>query len=357
MRLLVCATNPGGGGIARFGSDLASAIAPRLSAKERLSVLGGTPEVHDIPGVEALTPLRLGRAKPARAVANHVSLARAGRAADVVHMTDHHAPLIGSTPLSITIHDVSFLDNPEWFPRSVAAYKRMTLRASLARGPRAVVCVSEHTRERLRAHHPEIFDDGRVHVIHSGLRPPPRGAVTEGGNRDYFLTVSAIEPRKNHLGLLAAFTEARRAGLRLRWKVVGRPQYDSAAILAELHASDGVDVVGRVSDAELEELYRGARFVATPSHMEGFGYPPLEAMARGVPVVCSTGSALDETAGQASLRVAAEDQEQWTEALLRMESDDDLRARLIAAGLEQVRRFTWEQAGAEYLQMFRSLAA
>ncbi len=357
MRLLVCATNPGGGGIARFGSDLASAIAPYLSADERLSVLGGTPELKQLPGVAAVAPVELGRAKAARALANQISLARAGRVADLIHMTDHHAPLLGASALSLTIHDVSFLDNPEWFPRSVATYKRLTLRTSLSRKPRAVVCVSNHTRERLRAHHPEIFDDGRVHVIHSGLRPPPHAPAGENGAGDYFLTVSAIEPRKNHLGLLAAFTEARRAGLRLRWKVVGRPQYVAAEILAALESAEGVDVVGRVSDSELEGLYRGARFVATPSHMEGFGYPPLEAMARGVPVVCSTGSALDETAGEAGLRVPAEDREQWTEALLRMESDDELRGRLIAAGLEQVRRFTWEQAGAAYLEMFRSLAA
>jgi glycosyltransferase involved in cell wall biosynthesis len=225
---------------------------------------------------------------------------------------------------------------------------------SLAKRPRVVVCVSRHTRSRLRAHHSDVFDRSRVTVIHSGVTPPAADIAHDANeNGDYFLTVSAIEPRKNHLGLLASFLEARRQGLRLRWKVVGAPLYDSGEIVAALRSSEAVELVGWVSDDRLEELYRGARFVATPSFHEGFGHPPLEAMARGIPVACSTGSALDETVEDAALRIPPQDKRQWAAALLRLEADSDLRQRLTEDGLAQAARFSWERAAAEYVDVFR----
>jgi glycosyltransferase involved in cell wall biosynthesis len=193
-------------------------------------------------------------------------------------------------------------------------------------------------------------------VINPGLdRPGQRRDGSSGGASgadSYFLTVSAIEPRKNHLGLLAAFEAARQRGVGLRWKIVGRPQYDADPIVRALGASDGVELVGRVAETELEHLYRHARFVAAPSFAEGFGYPPLEAMARGVPVVCSTGSALDETVGEAALRIPPDDEEGWIDALIALQNDEALRARLIAAGFENVRRFSWAASADAHLELF-----
>jgi glycosyltransferase involved in cell wall biosynthesis len=302
-----------------------------------------------------MSPTLPNRGRVGRALASQLNVTAAARNVDFVHMSDYHAPLLSSKPFSITIHDVTFLDHPEWYPASVAAYKRLVLRMSLAKRPRAVVCVSHHTLTRLRAHHPEVFDRLPVMVIHSGVTRPSADIADDANeNSDYFLTVSAIEPRKNHLGLLASFLEARRRGLRLTWKVVGAPLYDSGEIVAALRSSDGVEVVGRVSDAQLEQLYRGARFVATPSLEEGFGHPPLEAMARGVAVACSTGSALDETVREAAFRIPADDKRQWAAALLRLEADSDLRQRLIEAGLVQAGRFSWDRAAAEYVDVFRN---
>jgi glycosyltransferase involved in cell wall biosynthesis len=345
MRVLVPLDNHGGGGIARVGAELVRALAPRLRPGETLRVLDGRGAGR--------RPGRLGEL-----VADQLRVIGPARRADLVHGIDTKAPLLSATPFAITVHDLSFADHPGWYPRSAAAYKRLTLAAALRRGPRLIVCVSEHTRERLRAHHPEAFHR-RVVVIPTGVpdvtgetpadiaRHPPRP-------RDYFLTVSAIEPRKNHLGLLAAFAQARHAGLRLRWRIVGGPQYEAAAILEALAHSDGVELLGRVDDGELERLYAGARFVATPSLEEGFGLPPLEAMRRGVPVVASTGSALDETVADAGLRVEPDDVAGWARALGELETDDGLVARLSAAGRVQAARFSWTAAADAYLAEFRT---
>ena len=138
-------------------------------------------------------------------------------------------------------------------------------------------------------------------MIYPGLAAGPGEPAADEDREPYFLTLATFEPRKNHLGLLRALRLARERGLSLRWKVAGIEGYGSREILSRLRREEGVDVLGRVSNANRERLYRGARFFAFPSHAEGFGFPPLEAMARGVPTICATGTAMDETVGAAAL--------------------------------------------------------
>src|SRR5262249_24851538 len=196
--------------------------------------------------------------------------------------------------------------------------------------------VSEWTKEQLLESRPSIDPDVVVAAPSGiGMSDLPSGPGVE---RPYFLTVSTIEPRKNHLGLLRAFRRARREGLDLTWCLVRLPGYGSEDIVAELQREPGVEVLGRVSEAERDRLLAGALFVATPSLAEGFGFPPLEAMTRGVPVVCSTGSALDETVGSAALRVDAADEEGWSAALLRLGGRPEPRPRRSAAAPERARK-------------------
>jgi glycosyltransferase involved in cell wall biosynthesis len=177
-----------------------------------------------------------------------------------------------------------------------------------------------------------------------------------GAPGPYFLTVGAIDPRKNHLGLLRGFRLARDQGLSLRWKVVGGPRYHGASILRRLHDQPGVELLGAVDDVALEALYRNARFVASPSHVEGFGYPPLEAMTRRIPAICATGSAFDETVGDAALRAPAEDAQAWADALLRLSEDDGEHARLRADGWRRASEFTWERSAARCVAVYEEIA-
>ena len=186
-------------------------------------------------------------------------------------------------------------------------------------------------------------------VIHSGVEPVAQPCAARDGG--YFLTVSTIEPRKNHLTLLRAFANARRAGLDLRWIVVGQPGYGSRNIVERLRRAPSVEFVSSVGEARLEELMAGASFVAVPSFGEGFGFPPLEAMARAVPVCCSTGSALDETVGDAAVRVDASDTRGWEAALLSLAGDNGCRQALVERGRAQVKRFDWKTAARRYAEV------
>jgi glycosyltransferase involved in cell wall biosynthesis len=208
---------------------------------------------------------------------------------------------------------------------------------------------SEYTRGRFLAHFRD-FPEQRVRVIHPGVWP---GGSAEAEQDGYFLTVATVEPRKNHLGLLRALRAARASGFGLRWKVVGASGYSAEPIVAELRAEPGVEVLGWVPESDLQRLYRGARFAAYPSLAEGFGLPPLEAMARGLPVACSAGSAFDETVGDAALRIEPGDEGAWTEALLWLGSDAAGRDRLRARGLERAAQFDWRRTAAAYVAAYR----
>jgi alpha-1,3-rhamnosyl/mannosyltransferase len=273
------------------------------------------------------------------------------RGADLVHLCDHRPLLFSGQRFLLTVHDVFFLDHPEWFPAATVRYRKAMLSAAIRKQPGAVVCVSKYTRERLLEHYPQV-ERSHVVVIHPGIERADATDV-EPETEPYFLTVAMIEPRKNHLGLLQAFKLARQNGLELRWKVVGAVGQCSDQIIAALRAESAVDVLGHVPANELDRLYGGARFLAMPSHAEGFGFPPLEAMARGIPTVCSAGSALDETVADAAIRVAAGDRDGWAKTLRRLASDDAERRRLRELGLRRAASFRLEEAASAYVGAYR----
>ncbi|MDX6689277.1 MAG: hypothetical protein QOG15_734 [Solirubrobacteraceae bacterium] len=276
------------------------------------------------------------------------TVAQRARSTDLVHLCDARPLLLSSAPFLITVHDVTFVDHPDWMPRHVALYKRAMLRTAVLRHPRAIVCDSHHTRERLLAVLPAARRV-RVEVIHLGVDAPQSAAMWRPAQMDpYFLTLSTIEPRKNHLTLLTAFRYLRRSGFPLRWKIAGSAGHLAAPIVAALRAQDGVDVMDYVSDDDRSGLLRGAMFFALPSFEEGFGFPVLEAMVRGVPTVCSTGSALDEVAGEDGLRVRPTDRKGWVEALSVLGADSALRQELSDRGRRRAQRFSWD-ATAQHL--------
>jgi len=352
MKILLPTHQLAAAGIGTFIDGLSTSLSTALDKGDELLLVGDRPEGLDGGNVRWISSPALARARLGRLAFEQVGIGRATRAVDVVHLPNPHALLLNSAPFVVTVHDVFFLDRPEWYPRSFVVFKRAMLDATLARKPKVIACVSDFSRRALLRHFPE--HEAQTRVIYPGLAPAPGAPAGEEDREPYFLTLATFEPRKNHLGLLEAFRLARSRGLTLRWKVAGIEGYGSRHLLAALRREEGVDVLGHVSNAQRERLYRRARFFAFPSLAEGFGFPPLEAMARGTPTICAVGTAMDETVGDAAIRVAPDDVESWAGALSLLAEDAGERERRRAAGLTRAAEFSWGRAAQDYVSSYRS---
>ena len=182
----------------------------------------------------------------------------------------------------------------------------------------------------------------RIRVVPHGIRAPDRIAKAR---ENLVLCVGAIQRRKNIARLVRAFER-----LPARWRLALAGAADGFGASEELRAVEeslrrgDIDVLGYVSNAELDALYQRASIFAFPSLDEGFGMPVLDAMAHGVPVVTSKRSALPEVAGDAALLIDPQDVDALADALSRLACDDALREDLARRGLERASTFTWESA-------------
>jgi glycosyltransferase involved in cell wall biosynthesis len=249
--------------------------------------------------------------------------------------TQHALPLRVPCPCVVTVHDVSFARDP-----GVMDWKdRITFRLVVPRAVRRaarVLTVSERTKRDLVALY-EV-DPDRIVVTPNGVDP----TFTPGpGTHDYVLSVGAIQRRKNQLAALAA---AKDAGLPL---VIVGPEKD-ASLAAELRAA-GARLEGYVDTERLVELYRGAACLVQSSSYEGFGLPVVEAMASGTPVVAVREPALLEVAGDAAVVVEEADLADGIRTALTE------RDRLVAAGLERARAFSWRETAERTLAVYREI--
>ena len=258
-------------------------------------------------------------------------LRRVGAA--LVH-TQYALPLRAPCPAVVTIHDLSFEDPAlmGWKDRLVF---RAVVRRAVGRAAR-VLTVSQRSQRDLAEHYG--VSPARIVVTPNGADPAFRPG---GGTRDYVLAVGAVQPRKNQLAALEAATAA---GLPL---VVAGPVKDAA--LAEELRRRGARLVGYLEQPALVELVQGAACLVQASRHEGFGLPVLEAMAAGTPVVCVQEPALVEVAGDAAVVVGEAD---LAGGIRRALAEHD---RLVAAGLERAKLFSWQATAERTLAVYREV--
>lgn len=297
---------------------------------------------------------------------------------DLVHvpdpmMLDPHpawARLDTGTPATVVFYDLipflfreQFLDR--WSPGAREDYARRI--EALRRSPATVLTISEHTRRDLVTH--LDFPAERLVPILAGLNqapgPGPSGDLigrvrTEWGlDGPFFLVVGALDHHKRFDISLQAFARVRQSHP-IRLVVVGSLDHPTARAYREQFRNQGVDSIlftGFLPRAELECLYRAATGLLFPSIYEGFGFPVLEAMAQGCPVITTTAASLPEAAGEAALLTPPGDAEAVAKAMRSLLEDASLGRELQARGLEQARRFTWEAVARRTEEVWRSLWA
>jgi glycosyltransferase involved in cell wall biosynthesis len=279
---------------------------------------------------------------------------------DVLLAPDFVAPPAARARTIITVHDLSYLIVPQYADPGLRRYLTAAVPRALRRAAH-VVAVSEATRRDLITRlglPPE-----RVSTVYNGvdprfrpLDPAARAAARArlGLPERFVLTLGTLEPRKNHLGLLRAFARLAGAEPDLALVVGGRRGWLDQPIFDEvrrLGLEERVRFLGGVPDDDLPALYAAATAFAYPSWYEGFGLPPLEALACGVPVVASRAGALPEVCGEAALLVKPGDTDALAAALARALGDAALRAELARRGPAQAARFTWPATARRLLEV------
>jgi glycosyltransferase involved in cell wall biosynthesis len=259
-------------------------------------------------------------------------------------------------PVVVTMHDVLVLSVPELFSAPIRANFR-ALAGPLARRAAVVLTGSQASAGDIEEHLRVPAE--RVLVTPYGVEPRFRPAPASrellerlGIDRAYVACVGTLEPRKNLVTALRAFAQVSSSDVAL--VVVGGRGWRNAAFEEELRRVPGkVVLTGFVSDEELVGVLAGARCFLYPSLHEGFGFPPLEAMACGTPVVTSAASSLPEVVGDAGLLVDPRDVDAVAGALERLLSDDALHARLRESGLQRAASYTWGRCAAETVGAYR----
>jgi glycosyltransferase involved in cell wall biosynthesis len=286
---------------------------------------------------------------------------------DVLFVPAHVMPLACPVPSVVTVHDLGYL----LYPEAHRPFDRWYLGWTTRRHARLAACViadSEATRADLIRHYQT--DPERIVTVYPGrdeslTRVDAPEAISAAKTRyaidgDYLLYLGTLQPRKNLVRLVEAFAHLQPLTPGLHLVLAGKKGwlYDDLFARAEaLGLRDCVLFIGYLADDDKAPLLSGARALVYPSLYEGFGFPVLEAMACGTPVLTSNVSSLPEVVGDAALLVDPLDVDVIAEGMSRLITDDELRVTLVEKGYAQVRKFSWAHAAREVLQVLEAVAS
>lgn len=353
-------------GIGRFTFSLVRSLA---SLREHVEwVLLGAPPHLELPDGPNVTAHQVqGITGWRRATWQQIMLPRLVRryGLNVLHCPDFSRPVSVSVPVVNTIHDLSYYSSGAYFSRSNRAYKRALTQISVRKSSR-LVADSRFTRDELV--HRFGLEAGKIPVIYLGTdygtacrpfgghRPPLQ--MQEG--RPFVLYVGTIEERKNLPNLIRGFALMRaQTGAPHRLALAGKPGRGFNKIQAAIRGStyaNQIDVLGYVDEKEVLDLYLAADAVAMPSFCEGFGFPVLEAMSLGTPVVCSQAASLPEVGGDAVEYFDPASPEEIAAVLTRVLSSESLRFEMRRSGLERAKQFTWDECAGRYCDVYKEVA-
>src|ERR1700680_4123451 len=289
---------------------------------------------------------------------------------DVYHGPDFVLPpLNGHTRKIVTVHDLAFIEQPEYAVPELAAYLKKVVPKAIAAAD-VIASISQTTRQTL------------IDYFHT---PPEKITIIPNGIRSYFrrvtdpvlleatrhkfglksplvLGVGTQQPRKNHLGLIKAFHKAASSSNKQSRPAMlalaggsGWLYEETQQAVAELKLEKKVRFLGHVSDLELMLLYSLADVFVFPSFYEGFGVPPLEAMACGTPVITSNISSLPEAVGDAALLVDPRNAGEIAKAITRVLENPPLQEELRQKGYKQAARYTWQKSARKMLDVYQQV--
>ena len=352
-------------GIGNYSLELLRAMQ-RLADPPTITLLSNRPLANEFHTLGKLNTT----AFPSRWLWMHSRLPQhlTKQSVQLAHFPNNSAPLWSSTPYILTIHDASLFLYPEHHPWQ----RLLTVRTFLpqaARRAAAIITVSQHAKRELQ----EILQlpDEKLHVVYEAASERFRKRVTSAEidtiqhkynlPADYLLFVGTLEPRKNLPRLLTAYAAMLQADpTKKQYKLVlaGSDGWGKETLSEQITAlglQQQVIFLGYVNDNDLPGLYAGATLFIFPSLHEGFGLPPLEAMACGTPVLTSSNSAMSEICGDAAAYVDPRDEDAMTRTLCELLDNRHQLIRLGRCGLQRAANFSWDRAAQETMAVYRSV--
>lgn len=287
---------------------------------------------------------------------------------DLVHV-QYTAPVRAGTPVVVTVHDVSYIEHPEYF----TAFRRTQLRMSVSRTVQMasrIITVSEFSRDAILRAYKISAEKVRVvpNAASAEFRVVARGKASRavrsrfGVEAPFIFSVGDLQPRKNHIGLIAAFASlaASHPELKHHLVITGQNTWFTPKVMAAAQASgvaSRIHFTGFVSDPDLVNLYNACDCFVFPSFYEGFGLPILEAMACGRAVACSSTSAMPEVADGAGLLFDPRNPASIARSMADILTDSELKERLESRGLQRAGHFNWRKSAQATLDVYREVLA
>ncbi|CAI0779943.1 Glycogen synthase [Serratia proteamaculans] len=259
----------------------------------------------------------------------------------------------------VTHHDVSYLRYPESYSKSFVLFYKIII-PLMVRRSRHLITVSEFSKNEISLAYNTALDKISVVYNAASVMFEPRCNFSHNKNNDnYLLAVSSPNFHKNFHGMLSAFMGAMdksKPSFSVKLKIIGASSsVFSKTIYKKTMYSNDIEFIGRVNDEELVELYQNALAFIFPSFYEGFGIPPLEAQASGCPVVSSNRAAMPEVLGDSVLYFDPNDDEGFSNAIVNIIENRDLRNSLINRGFENVGRFSWESSARKIIELVNEI--
>jgi len=339
---------------------------PEADPTLRLTLFTAHPPAKLPPSIEVQRP-RWKTDRPAwRILWEQLALPAAVRRAhaDVLHATAFVAPIVRPGPTVITIYDVSFALFPQFFRGFNQTYLRVGTRWS-ARHAQRIITISDCTRRDVYRLYGVPLD--RIAVAYPGVDESLQRVAADRVQEfrrlknlpdKFLLYLGTLEPRKNLAMLVQAFAQLKRECPDVMLVLAGGIGWLADELFTAIEAcgvKDSVLLPGYVAADEKALWYAAATVFVFPSLYEGFGLPPLEAMACGTPVVTSNAASLPEVVGEAGLTLAPDDSGGWTAALKRVWIDEAYRAELADRGVRQAQPFTWQATSRQIAQAYHHL--
>ncbi len=286
----------------------------------------------------------------------HTLLPFHARKYDILYCPSNIAPLYlpKKTKLALTLHDLAFLDFPKQYSSVFQKYYAFLVPKNIQRAE-YILTISNFSKKRIIQEYPWVKN--RISIIHHGISS--HFLPSSQPKSDYVLYVGTMNRIKNFQVLLEIFLTPEFKNIDLKMILPNASTFSDDEhiniLIRRSKKANNIDIIDHVNQDELKTYYQNARLFVFPSFHESFGFPPLEAMACGTPVIVSNVTALPEVCGDAALYVDPYSMEDISKKIQLLLSDTSLQEEYIAKGLAHVKTYTWERAAKAHLKDFKEM--